>query len=172
MRLKSNQKGFSLIEMIVVIAIIGILSGIALRMIGYLKVANTEKTVQMITKMLNKEQTIAMSKMGTTHLYVYKIDGEFYMTFSDQDLYSFNSTVMKKDSAGFGSGLKISYNTIGSGGTTTTEVTGMNFLKITYKRDGSINGSKTNCNEIIVEGSTTTKMKLVYATGKVVIKND
>ena len=167
MDFKKNQKGFSLIEMLVVVAIISILAGVSLRIVGYLRVANAEKTVQTIEKACTKLQATSMSKASKPFLYIYMNDGEYYYVFSATDCNSYDASVMKKDGDPIGKGIKITREASG----TMNEVTGAVFIKIAYKRDGTFDTAKTNCDAIKIEaGNSTERLKLVKETGKVINK--
>ena len=51
-----NQKGVTLVEIILVIAIIGILAGTTVMVIGHLRYADTEKAVKTVDSSLDKLQ--------------------------------------------------------------------------------------------------------------------
>ncbi len=173
MDFKKNQKGFSLIEMVVVVAIIALIAGVAIRITGYLSVANAEKTVQYLQKACNKLQAVSMSKMNKTYLYIYKAsDGQYYYTFSTTDCDSYESSVMKKDGEPIGKGMTI-YSTVGPDASESdTEVTGSTFIKIAYKKDGTFDTTNTTCDKvkIVSKGNSTAKLLLVKASGKAIIK--
>lgn len=166
MDFKKNQKGFSLIEMLVTVAIISILAGVSIRIVGYLRVANAEKTVQSIEKACTKLQATSMSKADKTYLYIYMNDGQYYYTFSTTDCDAYTAAVMKKDGDPIGKGIKITREASG----TVNEVTGGVFIKIAYKRDGTFDSAKTNCDAIKIEGGSIERLKLIKDTGKVISK--
>ena len=62
-----NQKGVTLVEIILVIAIIGILAGKTVMVIGHLRYADTEKAVKTVDSSLDKLQVQTMSKADTPY---------------------------------------------------------------------------------------------------------
>ena len=59
-----NQNGITLVEIIIVIAIVGILASTAVMMIGHLHYADTQKVVKTLDSSLNELQVKTMSKTG------------------------------------------------------------------------------------------------------------
>ena len=169
MNIKKNNKGFSLVEMIVTIAIIAILAGVSFSLLGHLKHANTEKTVQTLSMVLSKLQARTMSKTGKSYLYLYQIDGAYYVTVSTTDCNSFNSAVMKKDGNPLGSGMSI-YGVDSSGAKTLIENNG--FIKVAYRRNGAFDTSNTNYASINIVGNYSATIKLVTETGKYIVSLD
>lgn len=69
-----GQNGITLVEIIIVIAIIGILASTSVMMIGHLHYANTQKVVRTLDASLDALQVRTMSKAGSSYLYIYKLD--------------------------------------------------------------------------------------------------
>ena len=59
-----GQNGITLVEIIIVIAIIGILASTSVMMIGHLHYANTQKVVRTLDSSLDALQVRTMSKAG------------------------------------------------------------------------------------------------------------
>lgn len=168
MSIRKDNKGFSLVEMLVVVAIIAIVSSISIRMVGYLRLANSEKTVQTISKMVTKQQALCMSKDEKPYLYIYKLGGEYYLTFSTVDCSGFSGSVMVNDGKPISSGNTVITMVDAAG--SETEIKGDKFIKIAYKSDGLFNDAKTNCREIKVTSGSTTTIKLIMHTGKNIVE--
>ena len=66
-----GQNGITLVEIIIVIAIIGILASTSVMMIGHLHYANTQKVVRTLDSSLDALQARTMSKSGSSYLYRY-----------------------------------------------------------------------------------------------------
>lgn len=169
MNLKNNHKGFSLIEMIVVVGIIGIIGGISITLLSHVRHANNEKVVQSIVMSLSKQQAQTMSKQTKPFLYIYELSGEYFVCLSTTEISSFDNSVLTKNAGtSLGSGYSI-YN-VNAAGTAESLVTGSNFIKIAYKRDGSFDSSRTNCGTVSIRTSSLiTDIKLVQISGKHVI---
>lgn len=79
---KLNNKGFSLIEAIICMAIMAILSVSAVSLSGHIKYANTKKCVKQLNQNLETARMTSMSKAGTWQFYLYRKDGELYYSLS------------------------------------------------------------------------------------------
>ena len=91
--MKSNNKGFSLVEMIIVIAVIAILAGASVTFFGHVRYANTQKTVESIDSAIDKLQSNAMSKSNNSYLYIYKLSDGYYMKTVDTYYDTFATSV-------------------------------------------------------------------------------
>lgn len=167
MDLRKNHKGFSLVELIVVIAIVSILAGISFSLLGHVKLANKEKAVQYVSMSLNKLQTRTMSKAEKQYLYVYRISGQYYTTISATDCSTFNAAVMNSNGAPIGVGMSI----YAVDGATKTVIGDNGFAKIAYRKDGSFDTTKTSCKGLSVETDRgATAIKFIAETGKHIIE--
>ena len=92
-----GQNGITLVEIIIVIAIIGILASTSVMMIGHLHYANTQKVVRTLDSSLDALQVRTMSKAGSSYLYIYKLDNGYYTRVLSDNLGSFDDTKLTSD---------------------------------------------------------------------------
>ena len=92
-----GQNGITLVEIIIVIAIIGILASTSVMMIGHLHYANTQKVVRTLDASLDALQVRTMSKAGSSYLYIYKLDNGYYTRVLSDNLGSFDDTKLTSD---------------------------------------------------------------------------
>ena len=76
---RNNNKGFSMVELIITIAIMAILTGSFVAAAGYLKYANAKSGAKKINTELSELRIESMSKMNTPYMYLYNIGGTTYM---------------------------------------------------------------------------------------------
>jgi prepilin-type N-terminal cleavage/methylation domain-containing protein len=163
MRTLKSNKGFSLVELIVVVGLLAIMATMSLRLLGNIRSANIDKSTKFISDALSKQQMRSMSKEKKPYLYIYEIGGKYYYIISE--LSSYDSTTMGTRGKEIGSGMVIKYNN-GSDHT----IAGSEILKISYQRDGSF---KQCPNNITIEiGSAKRIIKLNKETGRHVITNE
>lgn len=162
-----DQNGITLVEIIIVIAIIGILASTSVMMIGHLHYADTQKVVQTLDSSMDALQVKTMSKAGKYYMYVYKLDNSFYMKILSDDTKGFDETKFTKD------GTRLCNDTIkiyGIKGGTKTEVTDKSFvIKVAYTKSALFD-SCTNVDEIFIDGVPDYTLKLVADTGKHFVK--
>ena len=75
-----NNKGISLIELIVVMAIIGILIGSSFVAVQYIRFGDTKKCVAKIEDELDKLLVETMSKKEKRYFYLFKTTNGYYVT--------------------------------------------------------------------------------------------
>jgi len=163
---KSNNKGFSLIELIICITILALFSTLVVVGLGYMDLANSKKCVSKIDSglMTLKSRNMADSKRTYLHIYRYT-DGNYYLTYTEADNYT-EASHFTPDGSGeqiANRKLTISYNgtEIGANKNDCVHI-GIN------KKDGSFDEEPHHetMSTISVTGTSTQTLKLVTATGK------
>ena len=107
-----EKDGFSLIELVITIAIMGILVGLSAFSLNYISQADARKMTGEINSAFSELKTLNMSKNTTAYMHLYRYDGDFYIKYDGSasctpddtgtelgsgDVYSF--TIRKKDGA-------------------------------------------------------------------------
>lgn len=159
--MKSNNKGFSLVEMIIVIAVIAILAGASVTFFGHVRYANTQKTVESIDSAIDKLQSNAMSKSNNSYLYIYKLSDGYYMKTVDTYYDTFATSIFDTN----GTKIADKQTEIYIDSETGTLVDGTNFVCIRYKKSGVFD-DKTNASKLVIKGNGTYTIALVKETGK------
>lgn len=167
--MRKDNRGFSLVEMIVVIAIAAILAGASATMVRQISFANTEKTAETIATTLDRERIAAMSKAGNGYTYIYKLDDGYYMkTLHGVSLDTYDASFLDT------SGIKICGNRVEiyKDSTSGTKVEGSNIIRIHYTKTG-VFSADTNVfsgtdveGRIVVTGVGTRTLSLIKTTGK------
>lgn len=159
-----DQRGITLVEIIIVIAIIGIFASSAVMMLGHLHYANTQKVVKTLDAALDQLQVQTLSKTGKYYMYVYKLSDGYYMRILPDNLSSFDESKLTAD------GTKLCNNTIrlwGIQAGTPTEIKEKDYyVKVSYTKTALFNSSDTNIDEIEIDGVPKYNLKLVMDTGK------
>lgn len=170
--MRKNNKGFSLVELIVVIAIMSVLLGIFVYSISLVSGRDAQKCANNISDALDQAKSYAMAKSGSTDAYmeIRKMGNNFYIA----EFYVPNSPVKDTgytliDTEKLGSGnVKISCNVGGS----SYEIQGANKLKVTYDRlngsfkQANIAGNTGKLQSIVVTRGRTYQLTMVQSTGK------
>lgn len=163
MSFHKDQKGFTMVELVVVAALIMILAAFSVSMIGRLRYAKTEQVVEAVSNALRKHQINCMSK-GKTYLHLYCISGEYYLKTSDSD----SSSV--EDANGYSLGHNVTIKKKVSGSDSATEIVGTGQVIISYKKDGSFDFVGNDITQIIITGKSDHVIKLNKSTGKSVVE--
>lgn len=180
-----DNKGFSLVELVVAIAIIGVLVGASALTINMVSRANVEKGMRLVESTMGKLQTECSSKSKPIYMYVYQdsSDSDYYIKVS-KNLHTSVSDVMS-DSAEAetieASNVDVYYvtekteNGVNGG---PHKIEGNTFVAVTYnKSDSSVygyaNGSKKINTLFKFEAYGSKKVAIVeiaYETGKITIE--
>jgi len=160
MRFHEDQKGFTLIEVVIVTAIVAVLASLSLTMLARIKYANTEKMVTSVSDAITKAQVLAMTKETTRYLHIYKYGSDYYTCV--------NESLTTTDGNGgncLGSNIKV-YKQVGDDDSDVL-ITDTIHAVISFKRDGTLRttGSE-NVKVIVVEGSYTAEIKINEKTGR------
>lgn len=158
-----DNTGITLVEIIIVIAIIGILVGSSVMMIGHLHYADTQKVMKTIDSSLDQLRVKTMSKSGDSYLYIYHLSSGYYADILPDNLSSFDGSKLTKN------GTKLSNNTIkicqdGS------ELAENSYMKIAYTKQATFDSADTTVHTILIDGVPEYSITLVYDTGKHIIE--
>lgn len=163
---KLNDRGVTLVEIILVLAIVGILASTSVLLLGHLHYADTEKAAKYIDSCMDKLQVQTISREQTPYLYIYHYNNGCYVKMLTDDITSFDSTKFDGDGTKLaGDKVKIYMDSLGG-----TQVDGNTFIKIAYNRSGEFDSTKTNVSSVVVDGVGTYTIKLVTDTGKHLVK--
>ena len=182
-----DNKGFSLVEVMIAITIIGILVGASVLSINMVSRANVDKGMRLVTDGMSKLQTECLSKSKPTYMYIYQdsSDNDFYMKYS-KTLHTTVSDIMgDSQEAERIETYKVkmwyitnkSENGIGAGN---HNIGGSDFIAISYnKSDSSVvayaNGSTELSSLIRIEAISGDKdafVNISFETGKVNFSDD
>lgn len=167
----NKNTGYSMIELIIVIAILAILSSGTFYTLNYIKYANTLKCAKEINFMIDKVKLEAMSKIDKPDLYIYKFGDNYYMKAS--------SIIPTLDETGIkigGHGIDIYYQ--GSGETSDSLLDASKIIRMGFSRSTGAflnNGSPASpgtitdpvfYNKIIIKGRKTHTITMYETTGK------
>ena len=175
-RMKKDNKGFSMVEMIIVIAIVGILAGTVVVLSGHIKYGNTKKVAAAIDTSISKLQAYAMSKSGKQYMYIYQSGGDYYTAKLTDNLTSFDASKLNDTN-----GTKIANGSVEIfvNSESGDKISGHSFIKLAYDKSGIFDANATKAviesggasgeseiNTIVVKGGSTFTIKLIKSTGK------
>ncbi len=163
-----NQAGYSLVEMILVIAIIAILAGSSVAVLGYLRYANLTKVSNSINDAINKLQVQSAAKTEKEYLYIYEANGYLYFaTFASESAHEEGSLTASAGTKLCNSAIAVSFTDADGN---SHEVSGDTYICIAYNKSYTF-ATATNARVITVSSMLGSKtITLVMDTGKHVLE--
>ncbi len=174
MRIHEDQKGFTLIEILITIAIVSILGALSMTMLSRIKFVNAEKAANYVSDGLRKAQVYGMSKETQNYLHIYKYENQYYMKITD----SSDGTPDTMGSSGSSIGSNISiYKVVGTADPEVrVEIAGSTQIVVSFKKDGkmrekdSSGDTMEDIRKIIIDGSHEEVILLNPKTGRHIIQ--
>ncbi len=156
-----KHKGFSLIECIIVIAVMSIVIGSLVFGFGYLDSANANKCAFAIDSAITTTKAETMSKTEPVNLYLYQFDGTCCIKYSNAaDFVADGSNAEVVGAAR----VTVSYDD----GTGKKELTSTPQIISFSRKDGSFSSGP---NVIYIDGTDSYEIRLIKNTGKHIIKS-
>ncbi len=180
--MRKDNKGFSLLEMIIVLGIAAILAGSAVSFTGYIRFANEKGCAEKLYAGIDKLQVTSMAKKDKKFLVVWRDNNEFYY-----DVYSYDGSVVSGDTVTIKNdgctacmdrarGTKLGNSALSMKYKKTSDHTYRELVNdgdcfcIGYAMNGSYNPDYTDAEEILIQSTsgsgTIYTIKLVAETGK------
>ncbi len=174
MAMRRDRRGFSMVELIVVIAILGILAGTSVTLFGHIRYANIKKAVETVSDRLDRQRIMSMSRQGTQYLYIYRMSDGYYMKSLSVKLDAYDAAYLATDADKI-CGKNIDISGEDSTGTVTPLASESSLIRIVFKKSGVLNvstedNSGTNVRGIVFSGSSTYCIRLIPETGKHLIE--
>lgn len=172
--MRKNQRGFSLIETIIVIAMIAVLAGSSIAMVGHIRYANTKKVAEEVDNALSRLRLDTISLDDPQYLYIYQIKNDgYYMVQKNEYIATPNvGPAGNLD----GNAMRLCGNNVKFykvKDNTSDLIEENEVICITYKKNGvfrvedeSLNIHGTNADHITIDGTGTYTICLDYETGK------
>ncbi len=173
--MKDDNRGITLVEIIIIIAILGVLSGVFIGGMGYIPNSAARSLATSIKSAIGETRIKTMGKQETVlHLYKDAADGKYYK----QMIYTENGTVKTDQVEIIGKHHPVvTYTYEGSGGDTSATLDSdgiyIGFNRTNGKEEviavpGGSGKSSIICKKIVVTGGgATCTITIVPATGKV-----
>lgn len=153
-----SREGFSLVELIIVIAIMGTLVGLTAYGFGYMKLADAKGLANGINSGLSELKSESMAKNEPVYMHLFERDGSYFLYYSDN-----SACDTDEDGKNLGSSqmsIKLDGTELGAGGTKSFHI---------RKKDGAFEavGGEEPPSEIEVSSdSYLYKIVLVKDTGR------
>lgn len=163
-----GNKGFTLIEMILVIAILAIMAAGAISGMNYIKYGNTKKCVALITSALDEVRIDTMSMAEKPYLYLYYYDSYYYYLESTDAALTVSGGGLKDNGIRIAnSQVTIFYKPSGGAEKDLSAAGEDNYIRIAYsKSKGTFDKKLPFYEEITVKGITDYVIHMVLETGK------
>lgn len=160
MKHRMNQKGMTLVEVVIVLGIVGILAGSSIAFFGHIRYANTKKAAEKIDSALDKLQVQTISKTGIPYLYIYQLADGYYMKVLQEELTTFDGAKLTDDATKLCNQDTVISITTPAG---TKAVSGTEYAKVAYTKSAFF---ATDITSIQIQGNVDFRIKLVKETGK------
>ncbi len=158
--ISNKNKGFTLIETIIVIAILVIFASFTVLYMGHLRSVNVRQAANQVYTSLDKLQVRTMSKTDTQHLYIYKTDNGCYMKILTKNITAFDNSVFDDTGTRLGSAsIEVFQEKNGS----KEEIKGDKFINIYYNKSAQF---ESDVSAVIFKRNSEYKIKLVKETGR------
>lgn len=95
---KGRQSGFSLVELIIVIAVVSILSGVTVAVVSRIQYGNSKKAAADLSATLSKMRMDSMTKNNSKYMYLYQKSDGIYMCVIEDPLFNGLTTRTELDS--------------------------------------------------------------------------
>lgn len=168
-----DQRAFSLVEVIIVIALIAVLAGSSVALIGHIRYANTKKVAEEVDKALSRLRLETMSRDGQRQfLYIYRVDNNgsagYYIRLLGEDIANPTSELDGNGTRLCGTNVTFSVN----GKPVSNDAGDVKFICIAFKKNGLLDENKTRDAEniaisgIVISGNGTYTIRLDSKTGR------
>lgn len=176
-----NNKGISLVEIIIIIAILAVLAGGTISGINYIRYANTKNCANVINAAIGRVRIEAMSKTNKPSLYIYQHNNNYFMRVIDNTISDPTTLFNENGTRLSNSQVQLCYRTSGMDPSDPDVVindTTPEFLRIGFvKNTGGIEpiAGTNSVNQILIRNQNGTleyTITLVQATGKHIISKN
>lgn len=157
--MREDNRGFSLVEIIVIIGIIAVVSAGSISLFGYLSSKDVKKCASAINSCISTAKTHSMKDVDTESMFLYKYQGEYYVKYDKLPSVSKNADGEKVG----GSNMTVSFTN--TAGVSTVLTDGTEPVRISFSRkDGHFTAGPQS---ILVSCDGVSKeIYLVTETGK------
>ncbi len=162
-KMKNNNAGFSMVELLIVIAVIAVLSVSSISAFGYLGMANASKCASEIDMSLSNLRSKNMAKSSSTYMYVYQYDDNYYVSYvEDTPGYDPESFTPNGDGEQIAnSSVTVSFDDV------PIDQDGEAFVYVSVrKKDGAYITAANPTSKFTISGQSSYNVVLVKNTGK------